>query len=77
MFSLILESFFDTYCVKGILVHHQLKSPSPWTSSCVCVRGDGVGGATSCPGEHEPRCREYGDLTRTWKKNNFKSLYLN
>lgn len=54
--------YLGTYCARGILSHHQLWSPSPWTSSCVCVRGDGGVCVTSCPRGREPRCRECGDL---------------
>jgi len=57
-----LRCILKTYCVRGILFHRRRWSPSPWTSSCVCVRGDGGVCATSGPGERELRCRECGDL---------------
>lgn len=59
---------FGSYCVRGILFHLQLWSPSPWTSSCVCVRGDGDVCVTSCPEGHEPQCRECGDLKTSGKR---------
>lgn len=52
----------------GILFHPQLWNPSLWTSSCVCVHGDDVVGATSCLEEREPQCIECGDLEKRWKK---------
>lgn len=69
-------SSFGTYCEREILFHHQLWSPSPWTSFCACAHGDGGVCVTSGPGGHEPQCRECGDLKTTGKRHHhiFQSL---
>lgn len=52
--------------MRVTLVHPLSQNPFLWTSSCVCVHGDGVFCGTFCRVVRERQCKVYGGLVGTY-----------